>query len=166
LRNAALSDTRIGRKPEQLSLALAPSTAVASCPSAEADSPLVGLTIQLARSIDRPCRCGDSSVTIGSSTKVHAGSLHCAQCGVHRGWLPKNIEGPDAVIIEGVEAFPNHQSAYSHVVAADEHLVWTRPNWTAVSETKMWVISKILSASRKVIGLGEAMGPTSYHKTN
>jgi hypothetical protein len=52
------------------------------------DTPLLmGLRIRFERSKDVPCTaCGQRVVVIGKS-----GSLHCATCDRHRGWLPKTI---------------------------------------------------------------------------
>jgi hypothetical protein len=53
---------------------------------------LVGLRIQLRRTIDRPCvMCGESVVVIGFGAGPHVASLHCAGCARHRGWLPRLI---------------------------------------------------------------------------
>jgi hypothetical protein len=55
---------------------------------------LIGLRIQLRRTIDVPCRaCGGgvTVVVIGPGAGPHVASLHCAACDRHRGWLPKTI---------------------------------------------------------------------------
>jgi hypothetical protein len=54
-------------------------------------SPLVGLVVQLQRTIDRPCDCGDTCVTIGQPAEPHVAALFCTCCGKHRGWLPKQV---------------------------------------------------------------------------
>jgi hypothetical protein len=35
-----------------------------------------------------PCRCGADLAVIGPGMGPHALSIHCWECGVHRGWLP------------------------------------------------------------------------------
>ena len=55
---------------------------------------LIGLRIQLRRTIDKPCSaCGGgvTVVVIGPGAGPHIASLHCAACDRHRGWLPKTI---------------------------------------------------------------------------
>jgi hypothetical protein len=55
-------------------------------------TPLVGLRIQLKRTVDVPCgMCGQTNVVIGLGAGPHVASLHCASCDRHRGWLPKAI---------------------------------------------------------------------------
>ena len=54
-------------------------------------SPLVGLAVQLQRTIDRPCECGGTAVIVGESKGPHVGVLYCASCQRHRGWLPKTV---------------------------------------------------------------------------
>jgi hypothetical protein len=54
-------------------------------------SPLTGLVVQLQRTIDQPCDCGDTSVTIGKPAGPHVAALFCARCGKHRGRLPKRV---------------------------------------------------------------------------
>ena len=62
-----------------------------------ASSP-VGLLVQLQRPFEQVC-CKGLTV-IGSSTRVHAASLHCADCGKHRGWLPHNVAAAITDIID------------------------------------------------------------------
>jgi hypothetical protein len=52
-------------------------------------SPLIGLTVRLQRTVDRPCECGDTSVFIGEPAGPHVAALFCKNCRKHRGWLPK-----------------------------------------------------------------------------
>jgi hypothetical protein len=63
-----------------------------------APSPLIGLRVKLDRPIDReqPCCCNVCIISGGKGP--HAGALHCAHCGRHRGWLSK----PTAAWIEHV----------------------------------------------------------------
>jgi hypothetical protein len=53
------------------------------------NDPLIGLKIKLDRPIDcdRPC-CRNICI-IAAGKGPHAGELHCADCGQHRGWLSK-----------------------------------------------------------------------------
>jgi hypothetical protein len=68
-----------------------------------------------------------------------------------------------------IEPFPiaecsDHASAYAAVMAdyrkmnTDQRLVWTRPNWTAVSGRTMWLIN-IMKIDGTII-LGAKMGPS------
>jgi hypothetical protein len=52
-------------------------------------SDLVGLQVQLQRPFQQPC-CKGVAI-IGSSTRVHAASLRCANCGRHCGWMPGRV---------------------------------------------------------------------------
>jgi len=53
-------------------------------------SPLIGMTVQLERTIDRqqPCCANLAIVTIGKGQ--HAAGLACASCGRQRGWVSKS----------------------------------------------------------------------------
>jgi hypothetical protein len=64
---------------------------VTSCVTAQSTSPLVGVVVQLQRTIDRPCRCGETSVVIGEPTGPHVAALYCLNCQRHRGWLRKEV---------------------------------------------------------------------------
>jgi hypothetical protein len=50
---------------------------------------LVGLQVKLARLIDQQKPCCRNLAIIGEGKGPHAGALHCADCGQHRGWLSK-----------------------------------------------------------------------------
>jgi hypothetical protein len=51
---------------------------------------LVGLKIRLNRPIDIDQPCCRNICIIGAGARPHAGALHCADCGQHRGWLSKS----------------------------------------------------------------------------
>jgi hypothetical protein len=51
------------------------------------DEGVVGLTVKLARDIDRAKPCHDNVATIAAGKPPHVGELRCAACGAHRGWL-------------------------------------------------------------------------------
>jgi hypothetical protein len=51
-------------------------------------SPLVGLTVDLARACG-PCQCGSALAMISPGKAIHSGQLRCASCGRHRDWLAK-----------------------------------------------------------------------------
>jgi hypothetical protein len=53
-------------------------------------SPLIGMMVQLDRSIDqlKPCCSNMAIVTIDKGQ--HAAGLVCASCGRHRGWISKS----------------------------------------------------------------------------
>jgi hypothetical protein len=67
--------------PGQLSF-LAPATAATA-------TSLIGLTVQMEGRADKPCRCGETALVVGSPKGPHVGSLYCSSCNRHRGWLPK-----------------------------------------------------------------------------
>ena len=67
--------------PGQLSF-LTPATAATA-------TSLIGLTVQMEGRADKPCRCGETKLVVGSPKGPHAGSLNCASCNRHRGWIPK-----------------------------------------------------------------------------
>jgi hypothetical protein len=84
---------------------------------------------------------------------------------VHRGQAKSADPNSDVVF----EAAPmaecdDHASAYAAVMDdyrkmnTDQRLVWTRPNWTAVSRGTVWVIN-IRKADGTII-LGTTMGPS------
>jgi hypothetical protein len=50
---------------------------------------LVGLQVRLDRPADRERPCCRNICIIGAGKGPHAGTLHCADCGQHRGWLSK-----------------------------------------------------------------------------
>ena len=54
-------------------------------------SVLVGTVVQLQRTIDKPCRCGETSIIIGQPVGPHVAALFCTNCRKHRGWLPKQV---------------------------------------------------------------------------
>ena len=77
--------------------------------------------------------------------------------------MDDDVQETGIVVINRVEAFPDHRSAVGAVAAdfgPEEKMLWTRPNWTAVSDAKTWVISEVISASKKEIGV--AMGPLEF----
>jgi hypothetical protein len=51
---------------------------------------LVGLKVKLDRGVDRERPCCNNICVIGPGKGPHAGVLHCADCGQHRGWLSKS----------------------------------------------------------------------------
>ena len=53
------------------------------------NDPLIGLKIKLDRPIDRDRPCCRNICIIAAGKGPHAGELHCADCGQHRGWLSK-----------------------------------------------------------------------------
>jgi hypothetical protein len=68
-----------------------------------AETPLVGLRVELTRTKDVPCAaCGETVVVIGLGAGPHVASLHCASCHRHRGWLPKTIV---AFLTESISRF-------------------------------------------------------------
>jgi hypothetical protein len=50
---------------------------------------IIGLKVRLDRPIDRARPCCRNICIIGPGKGPHAGVLHCADCGQHRGWLSK-----------------------------------------------------------------------------
>jgi hypothetical protein len=52
-------------------------------------SPLMGFKVRLDRPVDRERPCCRNICIIGPAKGPHAGELHCADCGQHRGWLSK-----------------------------------------------------------------------------
>jgi hypothetical protein len=46
-------------------------------------SQISGLRVRM----QRACKCGSNSFVIGPPKAMHAGSLHCASCDRHAGWL-------------------------------------------------------------------------------
>jgi hypothetical protein len=54
-------------------------------------SPLLGLRVRLDRPVDRDKPCCRNICIIGPAKGPHAGELHCADCGEHRGWLSQTI---------------------------------------------------------------------------
>jgi hypothetical protein len=54
-----------------------------------AASSLIGCRIRLDRPVDREQPCCNNVCIIGAGKGPHAGALHCADCGQHRGWLSK-----------------------------------------------------------------------------
>jgi hypothetical protein len=48
---------------------------------------IVGLLVKLDRPVDREQPCCRNVCIIGAGKGPHAGDLHCADCGQHRGWL-------------------------------------------------------------------------------
>jgi len=50
---------------------------------------IIGLKVKLDRPVDRERPCCRNMCVIGPSKGPHAGELHCADCGQHRGWLSK-----------------------------------------------------------------------------
>jgi hypothetical protein len=61
---------------------------------------LIGLKVRLDRPVDRDHPCCNNVCIISAGKGPHAGELHCADCGQHRGWLSK----PTAQWIESVIA--------------------------------------------------------------
>jgi hypothetical protein len=55
----------------------------------EPASPIVGLHVKLDRPVDRDLPCHSNICVIGHGKGPHAGALHCADCGRHRGWISK-----------------------------------------------------------------------------
>jgi hypothetical protein len=55
----------------------------------EAQSPAIGMTVRLARDIDRHRPCCNNVAIVHLGKPPHAGELLCAGCGAHRGWLPQ-----------------------------------------------------------------------------
>jgi hypothetical protein len=53
------------------------------------NDPLIGLKIKLDRPIDRDRPCCRNICIIAAGKGPHAGELHCADCGQHRGRLSK-----------------------------------------------------------------------------
>jgi hypothetical protein len=51
--------------------------------------PLIGLKVRLDRPVDRERPCCNNVCVIGAGKGPHAGELHCANCGQHRGCLSK-----------------------------------------------------------------------------
>ena len=54
-------------------------------------APILGLSVYLWRSKDRPCSCGKNIIQraiIGEGAAPHAASVRCSWCNRHRGWLP------------------------------------------------------------------------------
>jgi len=66
----------------------------------DSSSPLVGAVVFLDRTIDRrrPC-CANTGVII-PGTEPHAAGIVCADCGRHRGWLPRTTVSKLREIIE------------------------------------------------------------------
>jgi hypothetical protein len=56
---------------------------------AEPEQPLAGMCVKLDRLIDRDRPCCRNICIISVGKGPHAGELHCADCGQHRGWLSK-----------------------------------------------------------------------------
>jgi len=50
---------------------------------------LIGLKVKLDRPADREQPCCNNICVISAGKGPHAGALHCADCGQHRGWLSK-----------------------------------------------------------------------------
>ena len=50
---------------------------------------ITGLKVRMDRPIDRDRPCCRNICIIGAAKGPHAGALHCADCGQHRGWLSK-----------------------------------------------------------------------------
>jgi hypothetical protein len=42
----------------------------------------------LAMQMPSVCQCGTALAVIGPGKGPHAAALHCAECDVHRGWVP------------------------------------------------------------------------------
>jgi hypothetical protein len=55
-----------------------------------ANGSLIGLRVRLDRPVDREHPCCRNICVIGAAKGPHAGVLHCADCGQHRGWLSKS----------------------------------------------------------------------------
>jgi len=51
---------------------------------------LVGLKVKLDRAVDREHPCCRNVCIINAGKGPHAGELHCADCGQHRGWLSQS----------------------------------------------------------------------------
>ena len=66
-------------------------------PPTDAGNP-TGLKVKLDRPVDRERPCCRNVCIISAGKGPHAGELHCADCGQHRGWLSK----PTAAWIEHV----------------------------------------------------------------
>src|SRR5262245_5834969 len=52
-------------------------------------SPLNGLKLKLERKVDGEKSCCRNFAVIHAGKGPHVGELRCANCGAHRGWLPK-----------------------------------------------------------------------------
>jgi hypothetical protein len=65
-----------------------------------ADGGLIGLKVKLDRPVDRERPCCRNVCIISAGKGPHAGELHCADCGQHRGW----VSATTAQWIEGVVA--------------------------------------------------------------
>jgi hypothetical protein len=63
-------------------------------------SALIGMIVQLDRSIDqqKPCCSNMAIITIGKGQ--HAAGLVCASCGRHRGWISKSTTTSLQKIVE------------------------------------------------------------------
>src|SRR5215470_14124381 len=57
----------------------------------EDNTGLVGLKVKLDRAADRERPCCRNVCIISAGKGPHAGELHCADCGQHRGWLSQSI---------------------------------------------------------------------------
>jgi hypothetical protein len=53
-------------------------------------SPLIGLKVRLDRPVDREHPCCRNICIIAAGKGPHAGELHCADCGQHRGWFSRS----------------------------------------------------------------------------
>ena len=56
----------------------------------EDNTGLVGLKVKLDRAADRERPCCRNVCIISAGKGPHAGELHCADCGQHRGWLSQS----------------------------------------------------------------------------
>ena len=55
----------------------------------ESCSPLHGLRLKLERKADGESRCCTDFAVVYAGKGPHTAELRCANCGSHRGWLPK-----------------------------------------------------------------------------
>jgi hypothetical protein len=56
----------------------------------EPQSSAIGMTVRLARDIDRQKPCCDNVAIVHPGKPPHAAELRCAGCGAYRGWLPQS----------------------------------------------------------------------------
>jgi hypothetical protein len=65
-------------------------TQLQSAPQQTPASPLIGLKVRLDRPVDREHPCCRNICIIAAGKGPHAGELHCADCGQHRGRLSRS----------------------------------------------------------------------------
>jgi hypothetical protein len=97
--------------------------------------PLIGLRVQLKRTVDIPCcACGTTDVVIGRGADPHTAALYCASCDRRRGRLPKSIveflanlisrfgRPSTAITIRNSQFFSANTTAPSGASVAAQHL--------------------------------------------